>query len=153
MTEPVVPEGAPIEAPAPARPKIKPTFWFGLIVLAGFLVFGLSAFKKTLTPYVSFQEARKAKTVVQVAGGLVKGSDSYDSDKKELHFTIIDDKNEKMTVVYAGVRPGNFADAVSIVAIGKYEAGGIRAEKLLVKCPSKYQGEEVEKSYPSQKSS
>jgi cytochrome c-type biogenesis protein CcmE len=52
-----------------------------------------------------------------------------------------------MPVVYRGIRPGNFRDAISIVAIGRYREGRIDAEKLLVKCPSKYQGAEVEKAY------
>ena len=51
--------------------------------------------------------------------------------------------------MYRGVRPGNFKDAISIVAIGRYHEGRIEAEKLLVKCPSKYQGAEVEKAYAS----
>lgn len=142
---------APSSEPRKRSPKI--AFWVGLLVIASFLVFGLSAFRKTLTPYVSFEEARKAKSVVQVAGGLVKGSDTYDTQKQELRFTIVDDKQDKMTVVYSGIRPGNFNDAVSVVAIGKYDGREVRAEKLLVKCPSKYQGQEVEKSYPSQKTS
>ena len=51
--------------------------------------------------------------------------------------------------MYGGIRPGNFKDAISIVAIGRYREGRIEAEKLLVKCPSKYQGAEVEKAYAS----
>ena len=54
-----------------------------------------------------------------------------------------------MPVVYRGIRPGNFKDAISIVAIGRFQEGRIEAEKLLVKCPSKYQGAEVEKAYAS----
>ena len=54
-----------------------------------------------------------------------------------------------MPVVYRGIKPGNFRDAISIVAIGRFQDGRIEAEKLLVKCPSKYQGAEVEKAYPS----
>ena len=54
-----------------------------------------------------------------------------------------------MPVVYRGIRPGNFKDAISIVAIGRYHDNRIEAEKLLVKCPSKYQGAEVEKAYSS----
>jgi cytochrome c-type biogenesis protein CcmE len=48
-------------------------------------------------------------------------------------------------VRYHGLRPANFEDAISIVAIGSWDAGAqeFRAEKLLVKCPSKYQGAEV----------
>ena len=46
---------------------------------------------------------------------------------------------------YHGVKPANFEDAISIVAIGHYESGRDEfvANKLLVKCPSKYQGAEV----------
>ena len=55
-----------------------------------------------------------------------------------------------MPVVYRGIQPGNFKDAISIVAIGRYQDGRIEAEKLLVKCPSKYQGAEVEKAYAAQ---
>ena len=54
-----------------------------------------------------------------------------------------------MPVVYRGIKPGNFRDAISIVAIGRFKEGRIEAEKLLVKCPSKYQGAEVEKAYAS----
>jgi cytochrome c-type biogenesis protein CcmE len=48
-------------------------------------------------------------------------------------------------VRYHGLRPANFEDAISIVAIGSWDAGAneFAARKLLVKCPSKYQGSEV----------
>jgi cytochrome c-type biogenesis protein CcmE len=52
-------------------------------------------------------------------------------------------------VTYRDVKPANFEEAVSIVAIGTYRTGAFHAEKLLVKCPSKYQGEETEKHYGS----
>ncbi len=67
---------------------------------------------------------------------------------KTRHFTPIDEqKKEILPIAYQDVKPANFEDAVSIVAIGRYQAGKFDAEKLLVKCPSKYQGEEVEKKY------
>jgi cytochrome c-type biogenesis protein CcmE len=111
--------------------------------------FGLTAFQKTLTPYLSFEEARKARGVVQVMGALDKESDRYDNKSEELSFDLLDPNGHRMQVVYRGVRPGNFKDAISIVAIGRFSQGRIEAEKLLVKCPSKYQGAEVEKAYAS----
>jgi cytochrome c-type biogenesis protein CcmE len=114
----------------------------------GFVGLGVTAFQKTLTPYVSFEEARHARRAVQVMGALDKQSDRYDTDKQELSFELVDDKGGRIPVVYRGVKPGNFKDAISIVAIGPYRSGRIEAEKLLVKCPSKYQGAEV-KSYSS----
>ena len=49
------------------------------------------------------------------------------------------------------MKPGNFNEATQVVAIGRYRDGVLEAEKLLVKCPSKYQGIE-EKAYTSSSS-
>lgn len=122
-----------------------------LYLLGGFLLlafagFSFSSFKQTLTPYVSYQEARQADRVVQVAGALVKGTSAYKSGEDALYFTIKDPKGpETMRVRYHGLKPSNFEDAISIVAIGRYEPAKqeLVADKLLVKCPSKYQGAEV----------
>jgi cytochrome c-type biogenesis protein CcmE len=127
---------------------VKKAYWAGAVLLLGFLALGLSTFTKSMTPYVSFDEAVKARRTVQVMGALEKGSSRYDTISKTLHFNIVEPKtNQKLSVAYTDVKPANFEDAVSIVAIGRYERGGFTAEKLLVKCPSKYQGEEVEKQY------
>lgn len=122
-------------------------YWIAAALTLAFVGFGLTAFQKTLTPYLTFDEARKARGVVQVMGGLDKQSDRYDQTSQQLSFDLIDAGGRRMPVVYRGIRPGNFRDAISIVAIGRYREGRIDAEKLLVKCPSKYQGAEVEKAY------
>ncbi|HEY1250236.1 MAG TPA: cytochrome c maturation protein CcmE [Thermoanaerobaculia bacterium] len=128
---------------------MKRGYWIAAALTLAFVGFGLTAFQKTLTPYLTFDEARTARGrgVVQVMGALDKTSDRYDTATQELSFELLDDKGHRMPVVYRGIRPGNFRDAISIVAIGRYHEGKIEAEKLLVKCPSKYQGAEVEKSY------
>ena len=116
-----------------------------------FVLLGVTSFTKTLTPYLSFGEARKARGVVQVMGGLDKTSDRYDTASQQLSFELVDDRGGRMPVSYGGIKPANFKDAISIVAIGRYRDGRIEAEKLLVKCPSKYQGAEVERAYGSGK--
>ena len=126
---------------------MKKGYWIAAALTLAFVGFGLTAFQKTLTPYLSFDEAKKARGVVQVMGGLDKTSDRYDTTRQELAFDLLDPNGRRMPVVYRGIRPGNFKDAISIVAIGRYRRGRIEAEKLLVKCPSKYQGAEVEKAY------
>jgi len=132
---------------------MKKGYWIAALFAAGFVVLGVTAFQKTLTPYLSFDEARKARGVVQVMGGLDKESDRYNTARQELSFDLLDSSGRRMPVVYRGIRPGNFRDAISIVAIGRYRDGHVDAEKLLVKCPSKYQGAEVEKTYSSAASS
>ncbi len=127
--------------------KKKTTYLLGGVLLAVFAGFSMASFRSALTPYVSYADARQATgRTVQVAGGLVHGSSSYDDRNGALSFTLTDPETKsQMTVRYHGVKPANFEDAISIVAIGRYDApGGVfQAEKLLVKCPSKYQGAEV----------
>lgn len=118
----------------------------GVLILA-FAGFALASFQQALTPYVPFDTARTSTGVVQVAGGLVQGSSSYDDTSHSLLFELLDEESgDTLPVRYEGLKPANFEDAVSIVAIGSYsaEAGTFEADKLLVKCPSKYQGLEEE---------
>ncbi len=130
---------------------MKKGYWIAGGLAVVFVLLGVTAFTKTLTPYLSFDEARKARGTVQVMGGLDKASDRYDTTTQQLSFDLVDDRGARMPVTYGGVRPANFKDAISIVAIGPYRDGRIQAEKLLVKCPSKYQGAEVERAYGSGK--
>ncbi len=117
------------------------------VLAVGFLVLGVTAFRSTLTPYVTFDVAMKTAGSVQVMGSLEKGSEKYDENSQELAFSIIDDHGRTLPVLYRGIKPANFRDALSIVAIGRYQSGALHADKLLVKCPSKYQGQEVERQY------
>jgi len=128
---------------------MKKGYWLAVVLALGFVSLALTAFQTTLTPYVSFDEARRARGAVQVMGSLDKESDRYDTARQELSFDLRDGKGGRIPVAYRGVKPGNFRDAISIVAIGPFRGGRIEAEKLLVKCPSKYQGAEAEKAYSS----
>lgn len=111
---------------------------------------GVTSFKKTVTPYISFAEARKSSGLVQVNGVLADKSYVLKPDDQYLSFRLKDETGEVLPVEYHGVVPGNFDQATSIVAIGRYEKSGtFQAEQLLVKCPSKYQAEaEKGKTHP-----
>ena len=112
----------------------------GIVAIVAFVALGAGAFRSTLTPYVSFQQARSTADAVQVAGKLLPGSDRFDPASSSLDFSIEDDHGDVMKVSYQGIKPGNFNDATQVVAIGRFRDGTFEAEKLLVKCPSKYQG-------------
>ena len=114
-----------------------------LLVVAGF--FGVSSFKKTMTPYVAFAEARSASGTVQVNGVLADKNYVLKQDEQYLEFKLKDSRGEVMNVEYRGVIPGNFDQATSIVAIGHYTNQKFQADQLLVKCPSKYQAEAEKK--------
>jgi cytochrome c-type biogenesis protein CcmE len=110
-----------------------------LALLVAAVGVGVTSFKKTMTPYISFSEARHASGLVQVNGKLADKNYVLKRDEQYLEFKLRDTKDEVMPVVYRGVIPGNFDQAVSVVAIGRYRGDHFEAEDLLVKCPSKYQ--------------
>jgi cytochrome c-type biogenesis protein CcmE len=114
---------------------------FGVLLLAVAAVFGATSFKKSMTPYISFAEARRANGTVQVNGVLADKNYVLKREEQYLEFQLRDPQGETMKVHYRGVIPGNFDQATSIVAIGHYAGDRFEAEQLLVKCPSKYQAE------------
>jgi cytochrome c-type biogenesis protein CcmE len=94
-----------------------------------------------VTPYVGFTEARAADSNVQVMGEILPTGADYDPTEGTFSFFITDDTGDRMRVVYGGTKPGNFDQATSVVCIGRYSDEAFHADKLLVKCPSKYQDE------------
>lgn len=119
----------------------------GLIILV-FMVWGARAFMDTTIQYVSIEKAAVADRTVQVMGKVDFDRVEYDTDNSRLKFAIYDAeaKDEaaakRMEVVYYGVVPGNFDQATQVVLKGKpSEDGMFVADQMLVKCPSKYQGE------------
>jgi len=112
-----------------------------LILLGVAVGVGVTSFRKTVTPYITFAEARRSSGLVQVNGVLADKRYVADSERQYLSFRLQDSSGEVLSVEYQGVIPGNFDQATSIVAIGRYKGGHFEAEELLVKCPSKYQAE------------
>ena len=102
---------------------------------------GVSSFKRTMTPYIGFAEARSASGLVQVNGKLADKDYILKTEEQFLRFNLQDEHGDVMPVEYRGVIPGNFDQAVSVVAIGRFAGDHFEAEQLLVKCPSKYQAE------------
>jgi cytochrome c-type biogenesis protein CcmE len=112
-----------------------------LALLAVAIGIGVTSFKKSVTPYISFAEAKRSSGLVQVNGVLADKQYVLKTNEQYLSFRLKDDHGQVMPVVFRGVVPGNFDQATSIVAIGHWQAEQFEAEQLLVKCPSKYQAE------------
>jgi cytochrome c-type biogenesis protein CcmE len=121
--------------------NMKPKYIIGLLVILVFVVFAAINLSKSLTPYVSVQEARESQKVVQVKGQRVVGSENFDIENKIFKFKMADEKGEEFEVIYHGVKPANLEQAEEIVVIGRFEGATFNADQLLVKCPSKYQAE------------
>lgn len=126
---------------------MKAKYIIGGIIIVLFMVWGASAFLKTTIQYVSITEASRAKRTVQVMGKIDFDKVNYNAEESRLEFAIYDaeadDKvgAQTLDVVFYGVVPGNFDQATSVVLKGQSQGDHFVAEQMLVKCPSKYQGE------------
>ncbi|HPR63586.1 MAG TPA: cytochrome c maturation protein CcmE [Thermoanaerobaculia bacterium] len=126
---------------------MKTRIFLAVLLVLAFTIFALVMFRQSLTPYVSFKDAKSGRGV-QVAGSLEPGSVRYDEGSQTLLFTMIEkDGTDLLPVAYSGSRPANFEEATFIVAIGAYDGKVFQADKLLVKCPSKYEGSGTEREY------
>ena len=114
---------------------------FGIIALA-FLGYVGYSFMDSVTPYVGIAEAESSKSSVQVKGLLAQSAPAATMDGDDFVFTLEDENDGKtMEVRYHGQKPDQFDQAHHIVAIGRYDGTVFQADKLLIKCPSKYEKE------------
>ena len=115
--------------------------YFFPILILGFIGYAGYFFADSVTPYVSVADARAAQRNVQVKG-VPDGTVAPHMEDGHFVFSIADeDTGETMLVRYKGAKPDTFDDAYHVVAIGKYTGDAFAADKLLIKCPSKYEEE------------
>lgn len=112
-------------------------------VIALIAILGMGfAFLANASPYVSVAEAREQPgTQVHVAGDLLKETMKTDLTKRQIRFSIRDEKGDVLPVVYSGPPPANMGSATKVVAIGTLKDGSFQCDRMLIKCPSKYEGE------------
>lgn len=104
--------------------------------------------------YVNFEKAQAEAKVgnsesFHVVGQLVKdpangsiADFTYDPkvDPNYFSFRLIDDQGKACRVVYLNPKPQDIERSEKVVVIGKAQPDGeFLAEKILLKCPSKYQ--------------
>ncbi len=113
-----------------------------LALLLAFIGYAGWIFSESITPYVGIAEARESKSNVQVKGLLDKTAPAPHMEGNDFVFVLQDEETlETMPVHYHGTKPDQFDEAYHIVAIGKYGGDAFQADKLLIKCPSKYESE------------
>lgn len=121
----------------------------GTIATVVLTVVGLSAvvfaFVKNSSPYVTVAQAKESdRSSVHLSGNIDKSTVSV--GKGTVSFTITDEEGAVAHVVYSGPPPANMGDATKVVAIGAMKGDVFEANKLLLKCPSKYESEDAPKS-------
>ncbi|MBS3910077.1 MAG: cytochrome c maturation protein CcmE [Actinobacteria bacterium] len=115
-----------------------------LLAVVGYMIY--SSAGSTVAYFKDINEVTADSTYVGKTvkvGGLVL-KDSVEKDGKTVTFKIYekDRKNSQITVVYSGQLPSQFGGDVEAIVDGKLVSQErIEADRLVTKCPSKYEGE------------
>lgn len=105
-----------------------------------FLVLISGLFTSNISPYVSVTELKENNRVqqnIQVYGQVIVDTIRFDRDSGMLYFDLTDG-NSSVTTRHRGM-VNNLQNSTEVVAIGEYQGDLFQAEKILVKCPSKYE--------------
>ncbi len=127
--------------------RIKYTYIIvGLLVVVS-IVLAYDAFTSYVTPYLSVSEVIQNNATyvaggkIQVLGTVANNSSDWTEDGSFL-FSLTDGQ-QAITVTYEGSPPQNFKEGQQVVVIGEIVSRNhLSASEMLVKCPSKYEGEE-----------
>jgi cytochrome c-type biogenesis protein CcmE len=101
------------------------------------------AFTTSASPYVTVAQAKSAPGErLHVAGNIVPGSVRNDVFRQEMTFRMKDAEGTVVQVIHRGEKPANMAEAKQVVAVGKMAGDEFVSQQLIVKCPSKYEGDD-----------
>ena len=126
---------------------------FGIIIIAiAVMIIIITA--GDASTYVTFTEARKMagegnNKKIHVVGQLKKDGDGNitglqtSDDMLSVSFLMIDNDSTEQKVYYNEPMPLDLQRSEKVVVIGSYRENIFVADKILLKCPSKYQEEEI----------
>jgi cytochrome c-type biogenesis protein CcmE len=118
----------------------------GLVIIAIAIAVIVSIYSDSST-YSTFGEAKKEKEEIVVAGQLNKQRQmEYDPHKNANYFSFyaIDKTGEECKVIFSGTKPQDFERSETITMTGKMVGNDFYASRILMKCPSKYNKDQVE---------
>ncbi|MCK8494123.1 MULTISPECIES: cytochrome c maturation protein CcmE [Spirosoma] len=129
---------------------------FGIIVIA--LAIGIIvATAGDASSYVTFKQAAELAQdgddkMIHVVGKVQKDAQGrvtdmlYDPaiDPNHFEFTLIDNENRAQKVVFNSPKPQDFERSEQVVIIGAMKGDHFQCDKILLKCPSKYQENKLE---------
>jgi len=127
---------------------MKNKYIFGGLIIVLFLGIMAYLFTQSNIKYESdFTNVKSTENTVKATGSWVKEK-SYDMNREQntFSFYMVDEKGNEMKVIYEGAIPNNFETATSVVVTGSYGNGYFHAKDILTKCPSKYEGQNVQSS-------
>lgn len=104
--------------------------------------------------YVTFDQAHKMATEgdsksIHVVGELKKDAQGHvvgitpGADRVSFSFIMVDDNKKEQVVEFNEPMPQDFMRSEKVVVIGGYSGNTFKADKILLKCPSKYQEQKL----------
>ncbi|HET9053620.1 MAG TPA: cytochrome c maturation protein CcmE [Cyclobacteriaceae bacterium] len=104
--------------------------------------------------YVDFGEAYAMATSgstkdIHVVGELTRDASGNITgieqgiDKVSFSFVLVDENGRKQKIEYNEPMPQDFTKSEKVVVIGRYQGEVFKASKILLKCPSKYQEQNI----------
>lgn len=132
---------------------MKKTHIFGIVIIAiAVMIIIITA--GDASTYVTFREAVKMAAdgnnkKIHVVGQLKKDNEGnvqglqVTEDKLSVSFLMIDNENTEQKIYYNEPMPPDLQRSEQVVVIGSFKEDVFVADKILLKCPSKYQEEEI----------
>lgn len=128
----------------------------GIVVIA--LAIGIIvATAGDASSYVTFRQAEEMakdgdSQMIHVVGKLKKDANGRieglgyhpEIDPNHFEFTLVDNDQRIQRVVYNSPKPQDFDRSEQIVIVGNMASDHFQADKILLKCPSKYQDGKME---------
>ncbi len=111
-----------------------------ILLPAIFIVLMMGLFTENISPYISVSDLKTDNTEnrnVQLFGQVILNTIYFDNNSGITTFDLTDGK-QSISVTHRGMI-NNLEHSTEVVAIGEYRSGLFQAEKVLVKCPSKYE--------------
>ncbi|PZN09102.1 MAG: cytochrome c biogenesis protein CcmE [Bacillota bacterium] len=113
------------------------------VVLAGIAYLAVLGFQSAKTYYLSVdqtvaQAERLGDRFLRVNGKVSPGTIDWEAKTVTLRF-VMQGEETSLPVLYRGVKPDLLRDDVDVVVEGRLQEGVLVAERVLVKCPSKYE--------------
>ena len=97
-------------------------------------------FVSQASPYVNIAEAKESKSdSMHLPGEMLKQTLQVSARERVVRFVLKDETGATVPVVYNGNPPANMGEATKVVVIGKMDGSAFEADRMLLKCPSRYE--------------
>ncbi len=136
-----------------AQNRMKKSYIAAFVVIAVAIAIIVQTAGESST-YVTFDQAFKMASTgnsksIHVVGELKKDEQGNivgitpGADKVSFSFLLIDENGKEQEVIYHEPMPADFKRSEKVVVIGSYQENVFVAQKILLKCPSKYVDEKI----------